>query len=78
VERYAGEVRVECGAGAGGEEEPRRFTRGGVPVEIAAILDRWLDPRHRYFKVRGADGTVSMLRHDVASGEWELSFFSPP
>ena len=77
MEKYTREVRVECHAGYRGEEEPRRFTRGGEPVEVLEILDRWLDPSHRYFKVRGDDGNVTMLRHDEASGEWELFCFPP-
>jgi hypothetical protein len=72
MKKYTRHIDVECYAGYRGEEEPRRFVHQGRRVEVAEILDRWLDPGHRYFKVRGDDGTVSMLRHDVASGEWEL------
>jgi hypothetical protein len=34
------------------------------------VLDRWLGPDHRYFKVRTADG-IYILRHDATSGELE-------
>ncbi|MFQ5617447.1 MAG: hypothetical protein ACE5FR_00610 [Rhodospirillales bacterium] len=37
------------------------------------VIDRWLTPDHRYFKVRGDDGAVYILRHDVKAGRWELT-----
>jgi hypothetical protein len=68
-------IHVECYAGYRGEEEPRRFTFESRRVEVAEILDRWLDPSHRYFKVRGNDEGIYMLRHDAGTGMWELSVF---
>jgi hypothetical protein len=35
-----------------------------------------LDPRHRYFKVRGDDGDIYNLRYDLASDAWEPALFS--
>lgn len=66
-------IRVECHAGYRGEEEPRSFTLGETRFPVVEIVDRWLDPAHRYFKVRVADGRRFVLRHDSASGEWELA-----
>jgi len=66
-------IRVECYAGYRGEEEPRAFTLGETRFTVAEILDRWIAPEHRYFKVRASDGRTLVLRHDVASGEWELA-----
>lgn len=68
-------VIVECYAGHRGEESPRRFYLGERVVEINEILDRWLDPEHRYFKVRGNDDGVYILRHDSAKEEWELTLY---
>ncbi len=68
-------VHVECYAGYRGEEEPRRFDWQERQLEVIEILDRWLDPNHRYFKVRGNDEGIYMLRHDADSGVWELSVF---
>lgn len=70
------EVRVECYAGYRGEQEPRRFHIGGRDIEVIEIVDRWLDPAHRYFKVRGDDGATYILRHDTVAGHWEITFFS--
>jgi hypothetical protein len=44
-------------------------------MEVADVLDRWLAPDHRYFKVRGTDGAIYILRHDANSGDWELTLF---
>lgn len=68
-------VSVECYAGYRGEETPIRFRLGDRFVEVAEVLDRWLAPDHRYFKVRTAEGDTCILRNDIASGEWELTFF---
>ncbi len=65
-------VKVECYAGYRGDEEPRRFVWGGKTLEITEIIDRWLDPNHRYFKVRSGNAELFILRHDPNSGEWEL------
>jgi hypothetical protein len=68
-------LRVECYAGHRGEETPRRFSLGGRPVEVVEMLDAWLAPDHRYFKVRGADDACYILRHDVTAGGWELILY---
>lgn len=69
------ELSVECYAGFRGEETPRRFRLGSREVGVEEVLDRWLAPDHRYFKVRGGDGAVYILRHDPESGRWELTLF---
>ena len=70
------EITVECYAGYRGEEIPRRIRMGDTWIEIAAVLDRWLSPDHRYFKVLGDDGAVYMLRHNPRRWAWELIFFT--
>ena len=68
-------VDVECYAGYRGEETPRRFRLGERQVEIIEVVDSWLAPDHRYFKVKDRDGDLYILRHDVASTRWELTLF---
>jgi len=46
---------------------------GSRRIAVAEILDRWLAPDHRYFKVKGDDDAVYVLRHDPAADEWELT-----
>lgn len=66
-------IEVECYAGYRGEEEPRALTLSATRLPVLEILDRWLAPEHRYFKVKVEDGRALLLRHDVASGKWELA-----
>jgi hypothetical protein len=68
-------IHVECYAGYRGEEAPRRFSIGTRRVEVLETLDQWLAPDHRYFKVRGDDGAVYILRHDVSQEDWELAVY---
>jgi hypothetical protein len=78
VGRYHGmlqDIRVDCHAGHRGEETPLRFYLGERPVEVEEVLDRWLAPDHRYFKVLGGDGDVYILRHDPWADRWELTMF---
>ena len=73
--RYSLSLRVECYAGYRGEETPRRFTIGTRGIEVLEVVDQWLSPEHRYFKIQGDDGGIYILRHEVASNRWELTLF---
>jgi hypothetical protein len=66
---------VECYAGYRGEETPRRFSFDGRTIEVAEIIDAWLAPEHRYFKLRGDDGACYILRNDVVNARWELTLY---
>jgi hypothetical protein len=68
-------VDVECYAGYRGEETPRRFRLGDRQIEIAEVVDSWLAPDHRYFKVKDSQGDLYILRNDVSSDRWELTLF---
>lgn len=66
-------VRVECYAGYRSDETPRRFFVGDRSIEVIDVLERWFSPEHRYFKLRGDDGGLYVLRHAVFQGHWELT-----
>jgi hypothetical protein len=68
-------LRVECYAGHRGEETPRALAIGERRIAVVEILDRWLAPDHRYFKIKGDDGAIYIVRHDTASDAWELTMF---
>lgn len=68
-------VRVDCYSGYRGEQEPRSFRFGPRPILVDEILDRWLGPDHRYFKLLGSDGDTYILRHDVVGHGWTLVFY---
>ena len=63
-------VQDECSAGHRGELTPSRFSFGGRSIEVIEVLDAWLAPDHRYFKVRGDD---YILRNDVVAARWQLT-----
>jgi len=65
---------VECHAGYRGEETPLRLRFSDRVLEVIEVVDRWLAPDHRYFKVRTSEG-LYVLRHDVTSAEWEITMF---
>ena len=66
-------VRVECYAGYRGEETPRCLYRGPRRIRVEEVLDRWLEPERRYFRLRGDDGGVYVVRYHIAADRWELT-----
>ncbi len=68
-------IRVECHAGYRAEETPRRFFIGQRKIEVLEIIDRWLDPVHSYYKLRGDDGGIYILRYDREPDVWEMIMF---
>lgn len=68
-------IQVECYSGYRGDETPRAIWLGARKIVVADLLDRWIAPDHRYFKFRGDDQGIYIIRHDTASLAWELAFF---
>ncbi|MGD8250981.1 MAG: hypothetical protein PVF20_01650 [Desulfobacterales bacterium] len=68
-------IYVDCYAGYRGEETPRRLWIGDRQVDVVEVVDRWLAPDHRYFKLLTDDRATMIIRHDTETAEWELSFF---
>jgi len=68
-------IGVDCYSGYRGEETPRRLSLGVRRLEVVDVLDRWLAPDHRYFKVLGDDQGTYIIRHDTRRGIWQLIFF---
>ena len=54
---------------------PRRFFFDGRGVEVAGNLDQWYGPSYRYFKVKGDDDNLYILRLDETRAEWDLTLF---
>jgi hypothetical protein len=65
-------LKVDSYAGYRGDETPRRLEVDGRRVEVVEVIDRWFGEDHSYFKVRGEDGNVYLLRHDESRDRWEL------
>ena len=68
-------IGVECYAGHRGEQAPRTLLVGDRRIEVAEVVDAWLAPEYRYFKLRGADGNTYLVRNDERSDTWELTLF---
>lgn len=68
-------IGVECYAGHRGEETPRALLLGDRRILVEEVLDAWLAPDHRYFKVRGEDRGTYIVRHDARTDAWELTMF---
>ena len=69
------EIKVECYAGYRGEETPRIIWFESRKIEVKKLLDRWLDPDHRYFKILGDDDGIYIIRHDTNTWVWGLTFY---
>jgi hypothetical protein len=69
------DIEVQCYAGYREEETPRRFRFRSRKIEVKQVLDRWLDPDHRYFKLLGDDEGIYIIRHDMETRSWELTYF---
>ena len=67
------DIKVTCYAGYRGEETPRIIRFQSRKIEVKKVLDRWLDPDYRYFKLLGNDEAVYILRHDLNAGTWVLT-----
>jgi hypothetical protein len=57
----------------GGNWDPQVFHLGQRRLSVVAVLEQWAEAQYRFFKVRVDDGRSFVLRHDPATGEWELA-----
>jgi hypothetical protein len=71
-------VHVERDADDVDTEKLKCFRLDSRRVEVIENLDRWFGPDYAYFKVRGSDGNLYILRLDEARGAWELTMFQSP
>ena len=74
-EKNRSAIKVECYAGHRGDEAPVRFYIGDRCIEVEEVTDRWLDPAYRYFKLKGDDGGIYILRHTTSEDVWEMTMF---
>jgi hypothetical protein len=71
-------IRVECYCGYRGDETPQALWIGERRIRVAELLDRWLAPDHLYFKFRGDDQGTYIIRNDVVSLVWQITFYQDP
>lgn len=72
-------IEVHGYSGYKHNERPERFTYKGSIVQIAEIIDRWYEgnadaamPALDYYKVRGDDGVVYILRFNHLFDRWAI------
>ncbi len=68
-------IAVTCYSGHRVDEKPESVRFGASVVRVKGIVDRWLGPDHRYFKFTGDDGATYIIRQDMNSLDWELTFY---
>lgn len=68
-------ITVECRAGYRADEEVKLLRIKDRAVTVEATLDRWAGPGHRYFKVKGEDGGIYIVRQNVDEDYWELTHY---
>ncbi len=61
------------GPSRGGEEQPRVFYLGARRLPVVAVVGRWPEGNARCYEVSVEDGRRFVLRHDPATGLWELA-----
>jgi hypothetical protein len=69
-------IDVECYAGYRGEQEPTAFRLGERRIAVIEIVDRWMGPDYRYFRVRADDGNLYVLRRNDPDDTWTLGAFT--
>jgi hypothetical protein len=68
--------RVQPYSGFRLHERPRRFTWGETWVEIERIMEQWMIPVSRCFKV-GVGDRVYRLENRQGQDAWEVELISP-
>jgi len=68
-------IQVECRA-LPATEGPLRFVLGDHTIEVDDLLDRWYGDEADYFRVRGGDGHLYVLKHVRDDDQWELTSFT--
>jgi len=71
-------IAVTCYSGYRVDEKPISIRFGSSVVQVEQIVDEWLDPEHRYFKFIGDDSATYIIRQDMNSLDWVLTFYKQP
>ena len=68
-------ILVQCYSGYRVDETPRSIRFDSLVVSVKEIQDRWLGLDHRYFKFIGDDEATYIIRQDMTSQVWELTYY---
>jgi hypothetical protein len=48
---------------------------GDRRIPVVEVVDQWIAPDHRYFKIRGEAGDTYIVGQEVSSGAWSVTVF---
>lgn len=68
-------ITVRCYSGHRVDETPRSILFDSLVVEVKEVQDRWISTDHRYFKVIGDDDATYIIRQDMISYDWKLTYY---
>ncbi len=68
-------ISVKTYSGFKADERPLSFLLGKKEVRVSEIFDSWYGPDSVYFKVKGDDRNIYILKHNESGDRWELDFF---
>jgi hypothetical protein len=66
---------VECYARVKADERPVRFRLRERDYMVVDVLYQWHGPDGSFFKVRGDDGNLYILRRSLSTDDWLLESF---
>jgi len=69
------QIIVKCYSGYRVDETPRSIQFGSLVIQVKEIQDRWLSTDHRYFKFIGDDDAIYLIRQDMNTQAWELTYY---
>ncbi len=65
-------IKVKAYSGYKAEERPISFTIGKKELRVEELLDRWYGEGYEYFKLRGDDRCIYIIRYNRDEDFWEL------
>ena len=68
-------ITVRCYSGHRVDETPRSIQFDSLVVEVKEVQDRWISTDHRYCKVIWDDDATYIIRQDMISYDWELTYY---
>lgn len=68
-------VKVDCYAGYRAEEMPKRFWIKHKEIKVEKIINQWLAPESRNYRILGDDSATYTLQLNTDSRNWELISF---
>jgi hypothetical protein len=69
------QVQVQTYLDKDGIEKLQLIRFDSRKIEVAENIDQWHGADYRYFKVRGSDGCLYLLRHSEIRADWELTMY---